>query len=541
MTQETTFKNNFSGKSKRNLNLLLLCFVIGLFFLNAYNSTFFKRPAIIHQWRQTDCLSITKNYYEEGMNFFNPKIHFQGNLNGNAVSEFPILNYTVAGLWKIFGEHEFIYKLIEYLLFLLSIFILFNTLLNFSSSPVYSFFTVSLFLTSPLLVYYSFNFLADVPALSLAIMGFCFLASFYKTRSLKYFYWCLFVSTLAVLIKASAVMPFALLLFFTIIDIFNLNRIFKTEKLFSKKVMPSLMFIFSILIVVGWYKFAVDYNKSANSVFLLTVLPIWEMGESVILTNLQALFNIMFPIFFSKPMFFLFFVAIIFVYSNFKKLSVFLRFCMVFSTLFFVFYLLFFFQVFHAHDYYLNNLMIFPVITFFCVQDIIFKTEFKSDYKTFFTACVVVLIIVNSFYSAAIFRSRTIEDDKLCAWYPFLSQEDKGLAKYLHWRYNATFLPLETITPELRKVGIKREDLTLSIPDESFDVSLYLMDQKGYTVSREKFLADSSIIKTFVDKKMKYLVFYDPELKNALSYGAIHNYFTCILKKPRVEVFKLKE
>ena len=214
---------------------------------------------------------------------------------------------------------------------------------------------------------------------------------------------------------------------------------------------------------------------------------------------------------------------------------------MVFSTLSFIFYLLFFFQVFNAHDYYLNNLMIFPVVTFFCVGNIISKTEFNINYKTFFSSAVIVLTILNSFYSAAVVRSRTIEDDKLCAWYPFLSMEDKGLAKYLNWRYNSSIGPLETITPELRAIGIKRDDLTLSIPDDSFDVSLYLMDQKGYTVPRDKFIADSSIIRTFVARKMKYLVFNDPSLKNELSYKAINNYFKLIYKKAHVEVFKLKE
>jgi hypothetical protein len=539
--RKLSIANIFKNATNFKINLLLFAFMVALFFLNAYNSTITKRPTIVHQWRQTDCLSITKNYYEEGMDFLNPKIHFQGNLNGKAVSEFPILNYTVAALWKVFGEHEFIYKFLEYFLFLLAMFVLFNTLLKFTTSALFSFFTVSLFLTSPLLVYYSFNYLADVPALSFAIMGFCFLALFYKTKSIKFFYWCLFVSLMAVLIKASAVMPFALLMFFSFIDIFNLNKLFKCERLFSIKILPAIVLVLSLIGVVVWYKYAVAYNKGANSVFLLTVLPIWEMTESAILNNLQVLFNVMFPIFFTKPIFFLFIVAVIFVYSNFNKLGVFFRYCMFFSTLFFIFYLLFFFQVFNAHDYYLNNLMIFPVITFFCAGVIIFNTEFKVNYIGFFKAITVILVIFNSFYSAAVFRSRTIENDSLCEWYPFLSIEDKGLSNYLFWRYNSTLKPLEIITPDLRKAGIKREDLTLSIPDDSFDVSLYLMDQKGFTLSRNRFISDSTVILDFISKKVKYIVLSDPSLKSESSYNIINNYFISILNNSHVSVFKLKD
>src|SRR6188768_4374760 len=101
------FRNNILAH-----NLVLLGMVILLFFLNFYSKTLFFRPSSTHQWRQTDCLSITKNYYEEGMHFFEPKIHYQGPKDGHAVSELPILNYTVAALWKVFGEHEFIYRLL---------------------------------------------------------------------------------------------------------------------------------------------------------------------------------------------------------------------------------------------------------------------------------------------------------------------------------------------------------------------------------------------------------------------------------------------
>ncbi len=542
MTKEISFKKIFSGNGKRSMNLFLLAFVILLFFVNAYNLTLLNRSSITHQWRQNDCLSITKNYYEEGMDFFHPKIHFQANKDGSAVSEFPILNYTVACLWKIFGEHEFIYKLLEYFIFILSIFFLFNSLLRSKASFLFSFFCVSFFLTSPMLVYYSFNFIADVPALSLAIIGFCLLYSFYETRFVKYFYWCLFVSTLAVLIKASAVMPFALLLFFSVIDVFNLNKFFKTEKLFTKKILPLSFILLAVILIVSWYKYAVYYNgDSSNGVFLLTVLPIWEMPEAAIIYNFQALCNILFPIFLSKPMFFLFFSAVIFVYANFKKLNVFLKYSFVFATLFFVFYVLFFFQVFTVHDYYLNNLMIFPVITCLSVGYIVFNNELKivTD-KRFFKAFVIVVVILNSLYSAAFFRLRTIKDDKLCAWYPFLSKEEKGLADFLTWSYGNSTKPLETITPALRKAGIDRADRVLSIPDESFDITLYLMDQKGLTLSAPRF-ADSTLVKSVLEKNIKYVVVSNPTIKNDPSFKVITDNFSFLLKKEHVEVYKRKE
>ncbi|MEO6305287.1 MAG: glycosyltransferase family 39 protein [Bacteroidia bacterium] len=527
--------------SRITSNILLLVFVILLFLICAFNKTYKYRPNSIHQWRQTDCLSMTKNYYEEGMHFFSPKIHWQGSNNGNAVSECPILNYSVAALWKMFGEHEFIYRFLEYFIFIISMFVLFNTLVRFFGSTWLSFFITSLFLTSPLLVYYSFNFIADVPALSFCILAFCIFFRFYKTKKIGYFYLALLLGTIAVLLKASAATGIGIILFFSMIDILGLNRFFKTEKLFTKKLLPLISIVAVLGLIYSWYKFAIAYNTYNNSVFLLTVLPIWEMKDQAIYSNLRSLFSELFPLFFSKPMFFLFFVFAAYVIANFKKLDIFFKYTFLFSAVFFVFYILFFFQVFTGHDYYLNNLMIFPVITFFCLANILSQNAVMENNKKFIRIAIVTIIILNSFFAAAYYRLRVIKDDKLCVWYPFITNEEKRFNEWFLWNRELTLESLETLTPDLRKAGVKREDLVLSIPDVSFDISLYLMDQKGYTMPSDLFVADSNTVNIYIGKKIKYLVLSDIRLKDEASFGVINNHFDLIIKKPLLEVYKLKE
>jgi hypothetical protein len=56
--------------------------------------------------------------------------------------------------------------------------------------------------------------------------------------------------------------------------------------------------------------------------------------------------------------------------------------------------------------------------------------------------------------------------------------EVEELEKFNDWfdsRYNA----LRTITPYLRELGISRTDRVFSIPDNSINNTLYMMDQKG--------------------------------------------------------------
>ena len=523
-------------------NLILLVIVTFLFFLYTYNKTLFYRPSSIHQWRQTDCLSITKNYYEEGLSFFQPKIHFQGIKDGNAMSEFPILNYTVAVLWKIFGEHEFIYRLLEYVIFMFSIFILFNTLLQFLRSTFFSFFTVGFILTSPLITYYDLNFIADVPAFSLGLISFCLFFKFYNTKRMPLFYWALALGTLAVLMKASAIIALVLLIFFSMVDIFKLNSFFKTEKLFVKKIIPALSVVLSIGFIISWYKYALYYNNNnKNDIFLLTILPIWEMSSEELIHNSKILFNnYLLPWFLNKPMFFLFACLVIYVSVNFKKLNSFFKYAFAFSALYFVLYFVFFFQVFNLHDYYLINLMIFPVITCLCFSTLILPTEIIVTNHKFVWMLFICLFAFNAVNASAMYRLRMVQNDGLVKWYPFVSEDEENLANYLFWDYGNSIKRIENFTPELRKHGIKRKDIVLSIPDYSYNISLYFMDQKGYGITRQHFVEDSTILVRFLSKKIQYVIMSDTTLKREKAFKSMSAYFEPLFTKDNVEVFRFK-
>lgn len=523
-------------------NAWLIVIITAIFFLNFYNKTLFQRPAIIHLWRQTDCLSIAKNYYEEGMHFFEPKIHFQGVPQGKAVSECPILNYSAAALWKVFGEHEFIYRLLEYIIFLLSQFVLFNTILRFFKSQLLALFTVGIFLTSPLLAYYSVSFIADVPAFSLGLMSFCFFYTFYRDKQLRFFYLALFTGTVAVLMKASALMGLSFLLFFSVIDFLNLNHRFETEKLFQKKMLPLIFTCLSMLAIFSWYRYALYYNNNNNNnIFLLTVLPIWEMGGDEIISNFRQLCNWFFPVFLNRPMLFLIFAVAIYVAASFKYLDNFLRYAFVFSAIYFFTYLFFFFQVFNAHDYYLNNLMIFPAIVLFSFCSILYKQDFLAKNKKFLRIFLILTLLFNSYYSAAYYRLRTIEDDNVLKWYPFISKEEKDLYQWIFWEYKNSTKRIEDVGPVLKAHGVRREDFVLSIPDYGFDVSLYFMDQKGFTISKQDFKQDTAVMRKFLNKRIKYVVMSDTSLQSEMAFINYKQHFEPFFTHKEVKVFRFKE
>ncbi len=530
-------------RALRNIDsrIIFAALVISLFLLNYYSKTLFYGPCGPHQWRQADCLSITKNYYEEGMHFFHPKIHFQGVKEGRAVSEFPILNYTVAALWKVFGQHEFIYRLLEYLIFIAAMFTLFNTLLAGFRSSLLAFFATGVFLTSPLLVYYSANFIADVPALSLGIISFCLFYRFYHHQTLRHFYLSLLFGTLAVLIKASALMPVCILFFFSLASLPALQRIFKTRALFQKPLLPFLSIGVSALLVFAWYRYAIYYNdNNNNNIFLLTVLPIWEMNEPDVISNLRILLNQLFPVFLNRPVFFIFITIVLFVVSKFKHLSPFLRYAFLFSGLYFIAYILFFFQVFSVHDYYLTNLMIFPVITFFCFAYLLQQSAFLDGNRNFARLFIVVFLVLSSFHAAAIYRYRLLENDNMLKWSPYITSEDLKLSEYLFWDYGNGIKRIEHFSPVLRQHGIRREQNVISIPDQSFNISLYFLDQKGFTVARQHLEKDSTVLERVMSRGAEFIVLSDTTLKAQRAFSRMMYRLEPMFTEDKVQVFKIK-
>ena len=58
-------------------NLIFILLLVLVSFLYKLQISIKYPPSSIHQWRQADAISITKNYFEEGMNLFEPKIYSQ--------------------------------------------------------------------------------------------------------------------------------------------------------------------------------------------------------------------------------------------------------------------------------------------------------------------------------------------------------------------------------------------------------------------------------------------------------------------------------
>ena len=385
-------------------NYIFFILLIGISLLYGYHRIFFYRPYSMHQWRQCDCLSITYNYYKEGMHFFSPAVHWLGPTGDgkSCTSECPLLYYLVAALWSVFGYHEFIYRMLDTFIAFCGLYYLFKTAKEILADGLWSI-IVSLFLfSSTIYAYYANNFTTDVPALALALIAWYHFVRYYKTGKQSSFYkWALFC-LLAALTKITALISFVPLFIIMPLEIFNLVKLKNGEKIFRDPVKQIFPFIAIVALTASWTIFAMHYNKAhIQGLFSTQTYPISEMGKHEIKEVMTILYNNQLPVYLNTPVF----IGILVLYGvlliNYKQVHKLLLFLTTFIFIGSVAYLLLWFQIFNVHDYYLIHLLIF--IPFVLVT---FLRYLKDNHPTIFASAkvkaIACVILAFSIYNCAV-------------------------------------------------------------------------------------------------------------------------------------------
>ncbi len=418
-----------------------------LFFIYDFDDILLMRPQSIHQWRQCDCLSFTQTYYKDGNNFFEPKVLYLGTDNtGKTATEFPIIYYTIAQIWKIFGKHEFIYRAFVLILSFFGLFSLFKMSEDILKDSFLALWISFILFSSPMLVYYANNFLMNVPAFSIALVALYYFYLFYKYSVNKYLYISVLFYSLAGLIKIPALTSFVAIIGLLL---FEQLKILKTEKKIFfdlKRQFPALLLV--IILVGSWYLYAAYYNEQYNSgMFLIGILPIW-MDDLArikhIIDNIQILWIDSYQSSIIQVVAIIMYLFIIILKKYNQKhlwlISIFLSFG-------FISFIILWFDVFDNHDYYLINQLIFMISIFITFFFALKQYNLKIFNSTIFRFTLFILLIINIIHCKKVIKLRY-----------------NGWPNQYH--LNVT-KPLETITPYLRSIGIKYKDTVLFIQDPS--------------------------------------------------------------------------
>ncbi len=239
-------------------------------------------PSGSHVWRQCNTLGMTRNFAEESMNIFEPRIDRRNETNGITGSHFPLFEWQLAVVYQITGEHNIVARLYSALIFSLAMIGLFAILMQLGVGKKMAFAGGIGLLSIPQLYYDSINAMPDIYALGLALMSAALFIKDSKNKHWKYWLMAIVLAILGGLIKFQfLVIPFA---FFTF---YRIDR--------SSMIRMAMSVLVVIIPVVLWYRHAIALTQLNNlREFGLWIKPIssaqkWQTIQGNFISDLPEL------------------------------------------------------------------------------------------------------------------------------------------------------------------------------------------------------------------------------------------------------------
>ena len=454
-----------NSQKKLLLPFFILTFIgVSLFF--GYHQIFNYPPSGSHTWRQTDCTSIVLRYFQNGMNFFEPQV--QHTLNGEskaAPSEFPILYYLTAAIFHLTGKHDGVLRVIDILILFLGFFGLSKITFGLTKDLFYSLAVPLILIASPVVGYYGFNYIPNIPALGLSFLGSYFFYQFYISENRKWWIASIATFLFAGLIKIPTLIPFVAI--FCVFFLEKLNWInFKSEGNIFKKGWWNLLAPLIVFgIIASWVFWMIQYNETNKcGIFLAKAKPIWSLVEPQITETWHWIIQIGAPQYHHRiTRYFIFGAAFCLFFFFRKKQS---KLLYTFNVLIFLGAMagfILFYRQFFVHDYYSIELMVFPamvLITFFSVL----KNSFPK-----ISNHVVTKILFTVFIGFNLMQTRGYIQDR----YDPEFKNNKS--------YNYSFYKTKELQSFLTDLGINYPDKVIAMEDVSPNTLLYYYNLTGWT------------------------------------------------------------
>ncbi len=163
----------------------------------------FHLNTVMLGWRQADLSSIAMNYLHNGFRFLYPQIDWGGDGPGYVEMEFPIIPFLTAVLFKVFGPHDACALVIPFVCGLgvvVAVYLLARKLYGSSVAVVAAAFVA----LSPLLSLASQTFLGEPALLLSTILSVYFLIRWAETNRMRDYLLAAMCTTLAILLKLTA-------------------------------------------------------------------------------------------------------------------------------------------------------------------------------------------------------------------------------------------------------------------------------------------------------------------------------------------------
>lgn len=410
--------------------------------------------------------AIALNLYEGG-NFFTTQTNAllaDNKTSDISVVEFPIIYYIVSLFYRIFGFNEFWFRITQVIIGYIGLFYLFKAAYYYTRDWFHAALIPLIVFTAPIYAFYLNNFIPDSVSLSIVFIGFFYFTRYLESRKFRMWLFSMGFLLLAGLIKTSSLM-----LYFGIGGLafleFILNRFSeKSDRIFqfSWKYVASYFGVF--ILIAAWYIYARIYSDMhPRSISEIEIRPIWAMdheGVERVVTNIKMFFR---NGHYHSRVFLIGSLPIFLTLLFFRrKLDSILYSLSILLFLGGISFTMLFFRSMRSHDYYqINNLMFFVIVFLALFQ--LLRDSIPRFYKTIWLKLPVLIVAAFLINHARVFMHFGYSEEN-----PYMSHASKNMEMF-------------DIRTYLRSLGIEREDKTYCTPDRSVNISLYLMDQKGFT------------------------------------------------------------
>jgi 4-amino-4-deoxy-L-arabinose transferase-like glycosyltransferase len=200
-----------------------------------------------HAWRQTLTLMISKNFQEISPNIFYPRTNIGGATEGIMATEFPIFNYTLSILYRIFGFQDWYGRLLNWTVCCIGLYYFYQTIKKLFNDKA-AFFGTLAYMGSVTFIY-ARKTMPDSFSVSLVIIGTYFLLNFLEKSSWKMFLSGFILVTLGILSKIPALCYLSILVVPVLDKEINLRNKYKLIGALS----------ISAILLIAWYFYWMPY------------------------------------------------------------------------------------------------------------------------------------------------------------------------------------------------------------------------------------------------------------------------------------------
>lgn len=501
----------------RKLRVSLTLFTAILFVLcNIYYMNLLHQlPFGIHDWAQSDRLSIAFRFYDDGMNFFKPATFNLWSENGITDVECPMQAYMAAAAGHIFGR-EYIncsFRIMDILFCCIGLMFLFLIVFRKTRDFLLSALPPLFIFCSPMFAFYTGTYLPDPVATSISFIAFYFMMDYIEDGATKKLIICVLFFLIATLMKTSlGLYLFGFAVYYLMECLVNKREAFKKDlTLFIS------LFTFSAACIIFYFFYNRYLNTTYHSgVFLAKIWPFKDMDEFKYYIN-EKFLHLWIEDYFTRPQYVIYLgiisIAGYLMIAKKKGLQLAKLLAIFFAGTLVMGWLLG--NPLLDHDYYIISIF-FPLIGLsLAISMIIIYNQVLSRKAMTVTRSVAFVVI-----AALIFFAKNAYHDKLSRFQP-------------RWETNGAAL--------LASLHISNDEHIIALDENAPNTSFIYFNRRGYQFPNGKWIDMHNVYDIMANVLHLRTVVCRRSLGTALikSDTAMYHFNTLALKDS-IAVFQLK-